>query len=88
MADPGWGIWDKCPPPPPPPPHLVKEPATLLSKVLAKLCMSGQDQFSYKTHENIHILIAFITNSPETKANKGKLAVKLSTSTFMRTKRL
>ena len=25
MADPGWGIWGKCPPPPPPPPPPLQE---------------------------------------------------------------
>ena len=24
VADPGWGIWGKCPPPPPPPPPFKK----------------------------------------------------------------
>ena len=41
--------------------------------------MSGQEQF--KTHENIHIL-------PETKANKVKLAQKMSPITFVHAKRL
>ena len=50
------------------PPHLVEEPAILLIKILN--FMSNLDQFSYKTHENMHILLAFITNSPETKANQ------------------
>ena len=62
MADPGWGIWGKCPPPL----HLVEEPAMLLIKIASKFCQANRDQF--KTHENIHILLAFIRNSPETKA--------------------
>ena len=65
MADPGWGIWGKCPLPPPL--HLVEEPAMLLIKIASKFCQANRDQF--KTHENMHILLAFITNSPETKAN-------------------
>ena len=36
---------------------------------LKYLTLSGQDQFSYTTHENMHILLAFITISPETEAN-------------------
>ena len=63
MADPGWGIWGKCPPPPP---HLVEKPAMLLIKIGTKRC---QAKISLSTHENIHISLAFITNSPETKAN-------------------
>ena len=62
------------------PPHLVEEPAILLIKILN--FMSGQDQFSYKTRENMHILLVFITNSPETKV---KLAVKLLPSTYVHT---
>ena len=27
---------------------------------------------AYKTHENIHILLALITNSPEAKANESQ----------------
>ena len=49
----------------------VEEPAMLLINILN--FMLGQDQFSYNSHENMHILLAFITNSPETKV---KLAVK------------
>ena len=50
------------------PPHLVEEPAILVIKILN--FMSGQDQFSYTTHENMHILLALITISPETEANQ------------------
>ena len=51
---------------PPPPPHLVEKPATLLIKIGTKRC---QAKISLSTHENMHISLAFITNSPETKAN-------------------
>ena len=61
MADPGWGIWGKCPPPLS---HLVEEPAILVIKILP-----GQDQFSYTPYENMYILLALITISPETEAN-------------------
>ena len=48
--------------------------------------MSGLDQL---THENnMQILVAFITNSSESKQTKVKLAVKFPPSTFERTKRL
>ena len=63
MADPGWGICPKCPPPS----HLVEESAILVIKILN--FMSGQDQFSYTSHENMHILLVLITVSPETEAN-------------------
>ena len=54
-----------------PPYHLcMEEPDMLLIKIMN--FMSGQDQFSYKNHENMHILLAFITNSPETKANQSQ----------------
>ena len=56
------------PPPPPPNPHLVEEPAILAIKILN--FMSGQDQFSYITHENMHILLALITISSETEAKQ------------------
>ena len=39
----------------------------LLIKIASKFCQANRDQF--KTHENMLILLAFITNSPETKAN-------------------
>ena len=71
MADPGWGIWGKCPPPPPP---FVKEPAMLLIKIATKLC---QAKISLSTHANMHILLAFITNSPETKANQSQTNCKI-----------
>ena len=61
MADPGWGIRGKCPPPS----HLVEEPAILVIKILP-----GQDQFSYTPHENMYILLALITISPENEANQ------------------
>ena len=81
MADPGWGIWGKCPLP------LSEEPAILVIKILN--FMSGQDQFSYTTHENMYILLQFHLKLKQTNV---KLAVKLlpSTlpSTFVRTKRL
>ena len=49
---------------------LVEEPAMLLIKIASKLC---QVKISLSNHENMHILLAFITNSPLTKI---KLAVK------------
>ena len=67
MADPGWGIWGKCPP-------LVEEPAMLLIKIATKLC---QAKISLSTHENMHILLEFITNSPETKANQSQTSCKI-----------
>ena len=52
-----------------PPLHLVEEwPAILVIKILN--FMSGQDQFSYTTHENMYILLAFIKISPEAEANQ------------------
>ena len=54
--------------PPPPPPHFVEEPAILVIKILN--FMSGQDQFSYITRKNMHILLALITISPETEAKQ------------------
>ena len=73
MADLGWGI---------PPPHLVEEPAMILINIAPKLY---QAKISLSTHENMHTLLAFITNSPETKV---KLTVKWSPSTFVHAKRL
>ena len=81
MADPGWGIWEKCPPNPL---LLVEEPAILLIKILN--VMSGQNQLSYKARENMHILPALIHLKP--KQTNVKLAVKLLPSTFVHTKRL
>ena len=53
----------------PPPLTLWKSrPAILVIKILT--VMSGQDQFSYTPHENMHILLALITSSPETEANQ------------------
>ena len=53
----------------PPPLHLVEEwPAILVIKILN--FMSGQDQFSYTTHKNMYILLAFIKISPEAEANQ------------------
>ena len=59
------------------PPHLVEEPAIFLTKILN--FMSGQDQFSYKTHESMHILLALITNSPETKVNQYQSSCEIVT---------
>ena len=42
-------------------PHLVEEPAILLIKILD--FMLGQDQFSYKTQENMYILLQTSTQS-------------------------
>ena len=50
--------------------HLVEEPAMLLIKTLN----FDRPRLVYKIHENMHILLAFITNSPETKV---KLATKI-----------
>ena len=90
MADPGWGIWGKCPPPPPhphPTPLGRKSQPILVIKILN--FMSGQDQLSYTTRENVYILLQFHLKPKQTNV---KLAVKLlpSTlpSTFVRTKRL
>ena len=58
------------------PPHLVEEPAMLLIKIAAKLC---QAKISLSTHENIHILLGFITNSPETKAKQSQTSCKIVT---------
>ena len=54
-----------------PPPHLVEEPAMLLIKIASKFCQANRDQF--KTHENMHILLAFITKPKQTEV---KLTVK------------
>ena len=48
----------------------------LLIKIAAKLC---QAKISLSTHENIHILLGFITNSPETKANQSQTSCKIVT---------
>ena len=63
MADPGWGIWGKCPPPPPPP-HFVEEPCWHAAIFLIKALNFVRPRSVYKTHEDMHILLAFITNSP------------------------
>ena len=92
MADPGWGIWGKCPPPPSLPsrksqPGLSGSHTCDLITILN--FMSGQDQFSYTTRENMYILLQFHLKPKQTNV---KLAVKLlpSTlpSTFVHTKRL
>ena len=77
MADPGWGIWGKCPPP-------QGRWRRSLSKIATKLC---QAKIGLSTRESMHILLAFITNSPETKANQteNQTNYKLSPSTFVRT---
>ena len=64
-------------PPPPPPLHLVEEPAMLLIKTASKFCQANRDQF--KNYENMHILLAFITNSPEAKANRSQTNCKIVT---------
>ena len=51
----------------PPFPLWRNHAAMLLIKILN--FMSDQDQLSYTTHENMHILLALITNSPEIKVN-------------------
>ena len=68
-----WRIqYGKSPPPPPPPPTHTHTPpcegAILLIKILK---FSARPRSAYKTHENMHILLAFIINSPETKANQS-----------------
>ena len=77
MADPGWGIWVKCPPFPP---HLVEELAhILLIETDTKLCQA-KISFAIKTHENMHILVAsIIANSPETKANQSQTSCEIVT---------
>ena len=71
----------------PPPLSLSEEPAILVIKILN--FMSGQNQFSYTTRENMYILLQFHLKLKQTNV---KLTVKLlpSTlpSTFVRTKRL
>ena len=72
MMDPGWRIWGKSLP-----------PLTLTALLLIKLTLYVRQRSVYKTHEYAHLL-AFITNSPETKV---KLAAKLSPcNTFVSTK--
>ena len=65
-----WRIQDRAFGANAPPPHLVEEPAILVIEILN--FMSGQDQFSYITHENMHILLALITISPETEAKQSQ----------------
>ena len=65
MADPGWGIWGKCPPPPP---LTFGGGAMFLIKTLN--FMPGK--ISLLNSRNIQILLAFITNSPATKANQSQ----------------
>ena len=50
------------------------EPAMLLIKIATKLC---QAKISLSTHENMHILLAFITNSPEIKASQSQTSCKI-----------
>ena len=51
-----------------PPPTLSHSGgAIFLNKILNFIYARARS--AYKTHENMHILLAFITNSPETKAN-------------------
>ena len=57
--------------------HLVEEPAMLLINIATKLLC--QAKISLSTHENMHILLAFITNSPETKANQSQTSCKIVT---------
>ena len=59
--------------------HFVEESAILLIKIATKLYVRPRNS------ENMHILLAFTTNSLEIKI---KLAVKLSPITFVRTKHL
>ena len=67
MADPGWGIWGKCPPPPPPP-HSPCGGAIFL--IITLNFMPGK--ISLLNSRNKHILLAFITNSPATKVNQSQ----------------
>ena len=48
------------------PPHFVEEPYLILTKLYAR------QTSAYKTHEKMYILLAFITNSPETKVNQSQ----------------
>ena len=64
--------------PPPPLPDVVEEPTILLVNTKAKI--------SLLTHENMHILLVLL--QIHLKPKRTKLAVKLSISTFLRTKRL
>ena len=64
MADPGWGIWGKCP-------QSCGGAILLLVKILkAKVNV---------THKIIHILLAFSTNSPETKVKQGQTSYEIFT---------
>ena len=49
-----------------PPPPLVEEPLLIKYKLYART------RSAYKTQENMQILLVFITNSPETKANQNQ----------------
>ena len=51
----------------PPKTSPVEEPAMFLIKIATKLF---QAKISLSTHGSMHILLAFITNSPESKAKK------------------
>ena len=48
--------------------------------------MSGLDQLAHES--NMHILVAFITNSPEIKANQSQTGCKIAPRTFVCIKRL
>ena len=74
------GHLGQMPPPPPPPllpPHLMDWRAILLIKILN--FMPGKGQLTYKTHKNMHILLAFITNSPEPKVNQSQTSREIVT---------
>ena len=66
----GRGIWGKCPPPPPP-----CGGAIFLNKMLNFVTPRS----AYITHENMYILLAFITNSPEMKANQSQTSYEIVT---------
>ena len=59
------------------PPYLVEEPAILLIKILNLIY--ARPRSVYKTHESMHILLAFITNLPETKANRSQTKCEIVT---------
>ena len=63
MVDPGWDIWGKCPPPP-----LSPCGGTIF---LIKILNFVRPRSTYKTHETMHFLLAFIAKLPEIKAKQN-----------------
>ena len=69
MADPRWGAAFGANAPPP------CGGAILLIKMLNFV----RPRSAYITHENMYILLAFITNSPEMKANQSQTSYEIVT---------